>query len=63
MIAALPMYDRPDNWAAHDALWSLIRDGLRSRGNAAPDALDHGTDPMDEWGRPDLVLGQICNLP
>jgi hypothetical protein len=63
MIAALPMYDRPENRAAHDALWALIRDGLRARGIEAPDELDRQT-PYDEgWGRPDLVLGQICNLP
>ena len=63
MIAALPMYDRPENAAAHDALWALIRDGLRARGIDAPDALDRET-PYDEtWARPDLVLGQICNLP
>ena len=63
MIAALPMYDRPENRAAHDTLWSLIRDGLWARGIDAPEALDRST-PYDEgWGRPDLVLGQICNLP
>ncbi len=63
MIAALPMYDRPENRAAHDALWELIRDGMRARGIRAPDALDRATDHMEGWGRPDLVLGQICNLP
>jgi hypothetical protein len=63
VIAALPMYDRPENRAAHDALWALIRDGLRARGVEAPDALDRETDYMEGWGRPNLVLGQICNLP
>jgi len=63
VIASLPMYDRPENRAAHDTLWTLIRDGLLARGLDAPDALDRDT-PYDEgWGRPDLVLGQICNLP
>jgi ABC-type phosphate/phosphonate transport system substrate-binding protein len=57
------MYDRPENAAAHDALWALIRDGLRARDIAAPDALDRETDHMDGWARPDLTLGQICNLP
>ena len=63
MIASLPMYARPENRAAHDALWALIRDGLRGRGLAAPDALEHDIDHVEGWGRPDLVLGQICNLP
>ncbi len=63
MIAALPMYDRPENAAAHDALWSLVRDGLRARGVEAPDTLDRETNYMDGWARPDLVLGQMCNLP
>lgn len=63
MIAALPMYDRPENRAAHDALWALIRDGLRARGIPAPEALDRSLPHDAGWGRPDLVLGQICNLP
>jgi ABC-type phosphate/phosphonate transport system substrate-binding protein len=63
MFASLPMYDRPENVAAHDTIWELIRDGLRARGIAAPDTLDRATHHMDGWARPDLVLGQICNLP
>jgi len=63
VIAALPMYARPMNRAAHDRLWVLIRDGLRTRGIDAPDALDHEVDHMHAWAREDLVLSQICNLP
>lgn len=63
MIASLPMYLRPSNKAAHDALWARIRDNLRAHDIPAPDALDHEIDCMDGWGRPDLTLGQICNLP
>ncbi len=63
MIAALPMYARPENRAAHDGFWADVRDGLRSRGIDAPEALDHDIDHFDSWGRPDLCLGQICNLP
>ena len=63
MIASLPMYDRPVNAAAHDALWALIRDGLRERGLAAPDALNRDLAYDAGWGGDDLVLGQICNLP
>ena len=63
MFAALPMYDRPDNRAAHDRLWEEIRDGLQERGVAAPKALDRETYYSEGWARPDLTLGQICNLP
>ncbi|MCC7320299.1 MAG: PhnD/SsuA/transferrin family substrate-binding protein [Rubellimicrobium sp.] len=63
MIAALPMYLRAENRAAHDLFWGLVRDGLRARGIEAPDSLDHELGPMEGWARPDLVLGQICNLP
>ena len=52
MIAALPMYDRPENAWAHDALWARVRDGLRARGLAAPDALDRLTPHDETWGRP-----------
>lgn len=63
MIASLPMYDWPHTHAAHDAFWALIRDGLRARGIEAPEALDRDEHHMVGWARPDLVLGQICNLP
>ncbi len=63
MIATLPMYDRPENAAAHDALWAGVREALSARGIVAPDALDRTVDHVEGWGRPDLLLGQICNLP
>jgi ABC-type phosphate/phosphonate transport system substrate-binding protein len=63
MIASLPMYDRPSNQTAHDTLWALIRDALRHRDIPAPDRLNRDIDHVASWGHPDLVLGQICNLP
>ena len=63
MIASLPMYDRPANRDAHDLLWSLIRDALRDRGEAAPDRLTRDVAYNVVWGRPDLVLGHVCILP
>ena len=57
------MYDRPANAAAHDSLWALIRDNLRDAGVQAPETLDRDIAHMTGWGRDDLVLGQICNLP
>ncbi|MFC2966741.1 phosphate/phosphite/phosphonate ABC transporter substrate-binding protein [Acidimangrovimonas pyrenivorans] len=63
MIAALPMYDRPENAGAHDALWAAIRDAMRARGAAAPEALDRAVGLMEGWTSPELVLGQTCGLP
>ncbi len=63
MIASLPMYARPELQDAHDALWALIRDGLRDVGLPAPDALDHSAGTWQAWQDPDLVFSQTCNYP
>lgn len=63
MIAALPMYDRPEIRGATDALWAAIRDALRAEGLAAPDTLLRGADPWAIWRDPALVLAQTCGLP
>jgi len=57
------MYDRPETEAANDRYWALIRDGLRARDVAAPDALTRTDDPWPVWQSPDLVLAQTCGLP
>ena len=62
-LAALPMYDRPETAAAHDALWALVRDGLRARGVSAPDALDRRVRTLARGAPAPVVLGQVCNLP
>ncbi len=63
LVASLPMYDRPENARAHDVLWNLIAAKLRAQGIAAPDALDREIGVMEGWQSPDLLLGQICNMP
>lgn len=64
MIAALPMYDRPELQAANDRYWALIRAGLLARGIDAPDALQRGDAAlMPQWESPDLVLSQTCGFP
>lgn len=64
MIAALPMYDRPENRAATDRYWSLIRSALAARGIDAPDALRRGdADLMPQWTDPALLLSQTCGFP
>lgn len=64
MIAALGMYDPAPLQVANDRLWSLVRDGLRARGLAAPEALTRGEGAYwPAWTAPDLVLGQTCGFP
>lgn len=64
MIVSLGMYDFGSAQAANDRLWALIRDGLRGRGVAAPDALTRGEHAYwDAWQSPDLLLSQTCGYP
>lgn len=63
MIAALPMYDRPETAAANDRLWAGIRDRLRAGGIAAPDGLSRDRPLRDIWADPALLLAQTCGLP
>lgn len=63
MIAALPMYDRPELRAATDRLWAGVATGLHAFGIEAPAALARGDDPWSVWESSDLVLAQTCGLP
>lgn len=64
MIASLPMYDRSETGPANDRLWQLIRDSLRHKGVAAPDALTRLPDTLwSQWTARDLVLSQTCGFP
>lgn len=64
MIASLGMYDRAETAAANDRLWAGIRDGLRARDIAAPEALTRGEGAYwPAWQAPDLVLSQTCGFP
>lgn len=59
MIAALPMYDRPETRAAHDRLWARIAQHLPD----APQDLTRGADLWETWTAPDLLLSQTCGMP
>ena len=64
MIAALPMYDRPELRAETDRYWQLIREELAARGIDAPDALRRGDAVlMPHWEDPALILSQTCGFP
>jgi ABC-type phosphate/phosphonate transport system substrate-binding protein len=54
------MYDWPEVRGATDALWRALRDALRARGIAAPDALARDA---THWRDPDLALSQTCGQP
>lgn len=59
MIAAMPMYDRPETRAPNDRLWKAIRENY----GAGPDALTRDMDLMTLWRAPNLLLAQTCGLP
>lgn len=59
MIAALPMYDRPETAQANDRLWKAIRTRL----GFGPDRLTRDRDLWDIWQAPDLLLAQTCGYP
>jgi ABC-type phosphate/phosphonate transport system substrate-binding protein len=59
MIAAFPMYDRPELAATWDHLWSLFREVY----NDAPSQLTRDRDVWDIWQSPDLLLAQTCGFP
>lgn len=63
MIAALTMYDRTENAEAHDAFYVAIKQQAADQGIDLPTGLTRGVDELSLWADPDLVLGQICNLP
>lgn len=63
LLAAFPMYRRPELQPAFDALWFSTRGLLRAEGIAAPDALTVAEeDLMSFWLRPDLLLGQTAAI-
>ena len=65
LVAAFPMYDRPELRPAFDELWSGPRDHLRAAGvEDVPDSLmvlENGL--VAFWLRPDLLPGQTCGYP
>ena len=64
MIASLGMYDRAETQGANDRLWALIRDGMRSHGMAAPEALTRGPGAYwPAWTAQDLTFSQTCGFP
>lgn len=64
MIASLGMYDQGPLQGANEALWALIRDGLRARGVQAPEGLTRGEAAYwPAWQSPGLVFSQTCGFP
>lgn len=61
MIAAFPMYDRPETAEAHDRLWAEVR----SRIDEGPDELTRAFDDdlFGLWEHKELLLGISCGLP
>lgn len=65
LVAAFPMYSRPELRPAFDMLWEGTRDNLRASGvEDVPDRLtvvDEGL--LRFWQRSDLLLSQTCGFP
>jgi ABC-type phosphate/phosphonate transport system substrate-binding protein len=59
VIAALPMYARPETAGATARLWAAIRAAL----GEGPAQLTEAPDPWEVWEAPDLLLAQTCGLP
>lgn len=63
MIAALPMYDWPEERGNVDRNWTRIRSALVDIGLYAPENLTRDQ-PLDAiWLSPDLLLAQTCTYP
>jgi ABC-type phosphate/phosphonate transport system substrate-binding protein len=63
LVAALPMYDFPEIFAANDALWRRIAAALRARGLEGPAELARGRELNEVWRDPGLLFGQTCGYP
>lgn len=63
MIASLPMYDRPETRAAHDRLWTNVRDAPNLAALSMPKSLTRDDALLDHWINPSLILSQTCSLP
>ncbi len=59
MIAAFPMYDRPEVAASWDQLWLLFQEAYGD----GPSTLTRSGDLWDLWQSPDLLLAQTCGFP
>ncbi|SMP12721.1 phosphate/phosphite/phosphonate ABC transporter substrate-binding protein [Shimia sagamensis] len=59
MIAAFPMYDRPELAATWDHLWLLFCEAYGD----GPRQLTRDRDVWDVWQSPDLLLAQTCGFP
>ncbi|MDF1777251.1 MAG: PhnD/SsuA/transferrin family substrate-binding protein [Rhizobiaceae bacterium] len=62
-IAALPMYDWPELFSAHDVYWSTLAESLRAFGFPAPPGLTRTMPEELLWRDEQLLLSQTCGLP
>lgn len=62
-IAALPMYDWPELFSAHDVYWSTLAESLRAFGFPAPPELTRTMPEELLWCDEQLLLSQTCGLP
>ena len=63
MFASLPMYARAETREDWEALWTFLRNAMRSEGFETPEGLDQSQEGLNVWLRDDLVLSQTCGMP
>jgi ABC-type phosphate/phosphonate transport system substrate-binding protein len=61
-IAGLPMYDWPEVADDIDEFWATIAAAARIHGVTVPDRLTRTESPIELWGDPSMILGQVCSL-
>ncbi len=57
------MYDCPETAGAYDVFWTHFHNAAAGHGIVLPAHLTRGIGVYDLWDDPNLVVGQICNLP
>ena len=64
MIASFPMYALPQMKQSMQSWWKNIAVRLASHGINAPEVLsDTGSDLIEHWTSPNLLLSQTCGFP
>ncbi len=63
-LASLFMYDMPEFRHANQSWWQGLARAMTAEGiEGVPGRLSEVADPMQHWGKPDLLFSQTCGYP